>query len=130
MGFQDLDARFNAVSAGQGTIASEVVAGLHSVARDLNDRVDGEPHQLSTVLQAIETAAHQARLYLDFTESEQPGRETDPPAENPYAGLPVKELEAAIRQRNKGRDEGEQLAVSGTKDELVDRLLADDRRVV
>lgn len=42
--------------------------------------------------------------------------------------LTVTDLKAEIKRRNEGRDEADRLKVSGTKDELLAALKADDER--
>jgi hypothetical protein len=131
MGVHDLDARFDAVTTGQGTIARSAVDAIHQAARTINDQVVGEPYQLVTVVQALETAAHQARLYLDFPPEDQPGippegsDDVPAPPKDPYDGMTIDDLRAEITRRNEVR-ETNKLAVSGTKPELLERLRADD----
>lgn len=116
MGVHDLDARFDALSPGSGTIAESAIDAIHRAAKDINDQVAGEPYQLVTVLQALETAAHQALGYLDFAPDDQPGMSPAEP-EDPYEGLTV-EGERGLKTLAANRG----LPVSGTRAELIARL--------
>lgn len=129
MGVQDLDARFNAVEVGQGTIAKTAVEALREAARTVNDLVQGEPYQLVTFIQACEMTAHQARLYLNFTPDVQPGVEQDPPMPgDEYRAKSIGDLKSEITRRNRDADEADQMPVSGNKEDLVQRLIGDDRK--
>jgi hypothetical protein len=125
VGVHDLEGRFDAITVNPGTIAATAVQAIREAARGINNLVDGEPYQLVTVIQGLETAAHTAGQYLDFPATEQPG-EGDPPPADKYEGLTLDDLRAEITKRNRGRDEDRRIAVSGTKAELVARLHADD----
>lgn len=119
MGVQDLDARFDAVDTTPGHVADTAVQAIREAAATINDQVEGEPYQLVTVLQALETAAHQAGQHLAFVPSESPGVDPPPPVdEGRYADAKV----PALRQELKDR----KLDSSGTRPELVARLLEDD----
>jgi hypothetical protein len=127
MGLQDLDARFDAINTGQGTHAEAAVAALREAARTINDRIEGEPHQLVTVIQAIEVAGHQSASLLNT--DGQPGVPSEPaPAGDRYDGMTVDELQNTIRDRNEGRDAEDRLHVSGSRTELLGRLREDDQR--
>ena len=55
------------------------------------------------------------------------GSSSTGPAAEGYAALTVPELKDEIRKRNEdGRDDDSRLALSGTKDELIASLEADD----
>lgn len=129
MGVHDLEARFDAITVRDGTIGQAAVEATRKVAREINDQVNGEPYQLVAFIQGLESAAHTAATYLDFTADEQPGiPESDPPpAGTDYDGLSLGDLKAEIERRNEGRPEKKRLHVSGSKAELVARLQLDDQ---
>lgn len=69
----------------------------------------------------------------DLNPAEKAGQDT-PPAPDPELPQPeayhvrtVVELRELLRDRNRGRDQDNQLSLSGNKDELVERLVADDK---
>jgi hypothetical protein len=123
MGVNDLDARFSSVNTKPGTLARTVVDRLQDLARDLNSKVTGEPYQLVTVLQNLETAAHQAATFLNFAPDEQPGEPEPPAPADEYEGMSVDELRGELQRR---KDAGRELTVSGNRTELLARLREDD----
>jgi hypothetical protein len=126
MGVQDLAARFNAVNPGQGTHAEVAVQAIREAAETINDRIEGEPHQLVTVIQALEVAAHQAASLLNTTG--QPGIPSDPAAAGDrYDDMSVEALQEEIQDRNEDREPEDRLHVSGSRNELLARLRTDDR---
>jgi hypothetical protein len=123
MGVYDLDARFDAVTTSPGTLARTVVGELQELARTINNQVTGEPYQWVTVLQNLETAAHQAATFLDFPPDQQPG-DPEPPADpDAYEDMNVDDLRAELARR---KEAGRDVTVSGNRPELLARLREDD----
>lgn len=64
----------------------------------------------------------------DLNPADEVGQDsTSTPDTEHYQDLTVVELRQLIRIRNSDRDEDAQLALSGSKQELVERLVADDK---
>jgi hypothetical protein len=126
MGVQDLDARYAAIGPASGTVAETAVTSILAAARVINDAVHGEPYQLVTVLQQLETAAYQATRYLSFAPDSQPGIA---PGEQ-YSSLTIDDLRSLVAQRNEGRDDGAKIPYTGSKDQLIARLVADDAQTM
>lgn len=124
MPVHDLDARFDAITTADGSIAAQAVQAIREAATTINDLVQGEPYQLVTVVQALETAAHQAGRFLNFQEGDQPGEVDPEPPADPYEGKTVAELSQELHDR---REAGREVLVSGTRDEMIMRLRQDDK---
>jgi len=67
MAVKDLDARFDTVAAEPGTLAHVAREAIREAAKTIDTAAGGsESSEVTTVIQQLEVAAHQAGRYLQY----------------------------------------------------------------
>jgi hypothetical protein len=118
MGLSDIDARFDQVKVAPGTLAEVVVRAARDAARTVNDAAGtGESTELMSVVQYLELAAHTAGRFMNY-----PVTSADGPEDTALEDMDLEQLKQAAR--------GRKLTVSGTKEELRERITEHDSRRV